>query len=201
MTGSGINWGYIWGSIGVRGNDAAAAKDWTENVLVPAAEQAASQAAPALLMMIPGLEEFGVEDEAAMFAADATRIERPVYTPEPVVENPGATRIQQPNAATAESNASGATQEPKVTKVGKTSTGETRVHATQGEKRLDITHKRVKEYAPEPKNPNTGERKINFDKEGLPKDSKVVPGSKGYKRTPTPDEKKLLDSHTDKPSN
>ena len=91
-------------------------------------------------------------------------------------------------------------QEPelKVIDVGKTKTGDTRVKAERGDSRLDITNDRVKEYVKEPKNPGTGERQVNFKKEGLPENSQIVPGSKGLKRTPTPDEQKLLDANKPK---
>lgn len=84
------------------------------------------------------------------------------------------------------------TPEIKITDVGKTKTGDKRVKAQQGDKRLDITKDRVKEYKPEPNNPNNKEGKVNFHKDGLPEGSTVVPNSKGYKRTPTPAELKLL---------
>ena len=90
--------------------------------------------------------------------------------------------------------------EIKVTNVGKTKTGEVRVKAEQGDKKLDITNDRVKEYVKEPRNPNKGERQVNFKKEGLPEKSDIVPGSKGMKRTPTPDEQKLLDINKTKPN-
>ena len=63
---------------------------------------------------------------------------------------------------------------------------------------MDITNERVKEYVEEPRNPNKGERQVNFKKEGLPEKSETVPGSKGLKRTPTPEEQKVLDINNPK---
>ena len=88
--------------------------------------------------------------------------------------------------------------ELKVEGVGKTKAGDVRVKASQGERKLDITKDRVKETAKELRNPNTGTRKVNFKKEGLPANSEIVPNSKGLKRTPTPDEQKLLDANKPK---
>ncbi|MBS4042941.1 MAG: hypothetical protein KGZ59_03920 [Chitinophagaceae bacterium] len=84
--------------------------------------------------------------------------------------------------------------ELRVKEIGKTKTGETRVKAERGETRLDITNDRVKEYVKEPRNPKTGERQVNFKKEGLPDNSQIIPGSKGLKRTPTPSEQKILET-------
>ena len=57
---------------------------------------------------------------------------------------------------------------------------------------IDITDDRVKEFLPEPRNPNTGLRPKKFDNDNLPKGSEIVPGSKGKKRTPTKKELRKL---------
>ncbi len=64
----------------------------------------------------------------------------------------------------------------------------------------DITEDRVKEYLPEPRNPKTGQRQVNYNKEPnkIPKGSKVIDGSKGKKRTPTKKEIKQLRQAKDK---
>ena len=89
--------------------------------------------------------------------------------------------------------------EIEVKSTGETRSGDIRVNAQQGIKRLDITTKRVKEYVPEPRNPGTGERQINFKKEGLPEGSEIVPGSKGLKRTPTLTEQQIIKDNTPLP--
>ena len=65
-------------------------------------------------------------------------------------------------------------------------------------KKMDITPNRVKEYVPEPRNPGTGERQVNFKAEGVPEGSEIIPGSKGLKRTPTGAEQKLIETVTPK---
>ena len=76
---------------------------------------------------------------------------------------------------------------------------------TKSGKIKDITKDRVKQFEPEPRNPNKGIRQIDFKKEPskLPKNSNILKNSKGKKRTPTKKElnllKKAKNKNTDKP--
>ena len=57
---------------------------------------------------------------------------------------------------------------------------------------LDINPDRVKMKVPEPRNPNTGMKNVDFSKGSLPKDTEIIPGSGGFKRSLTPTEKQLF---------
>jgi RHS repeat-associated protein len=90
---------------------------------------------------------------------------------------------------------------PKIKKIkdikpGRNRHGEPKVTFKKGSKRYDVSKRRTKEWTKEPRNPRTGERQVNFKKEGLPRGSKEIPGSKGLKRTPTPREIRILEKNT-----
>jgi len=94
---------YILNALGAYGNDGPAVKQWTKDVLVPAAIQATKMVGGAVLMATPLFEEEGIELEATtLFVEDATRVAQPIYEPEPVIETPGSTQVQTPSVSTAE---------------------------------------------------------------------------------------------------
>ena len=106
VSGGGINWGYIYSPLGIRGNDAASGKDYANNVVVPAMLEAGKSTLGLILLGTPGMEEEGVELEATtIFAEDATRVAHPFYEPEPIVESPGGAQVKTPNTSTVRQNA------------------------------------------------------------------------------------------------
>jgi len=127
-TSQGINWGYVWGSIGADGNDDASSKDYAKKVIIPALKHVAIESGKALLMMTPGLEEEGVELELGEItvAADATRVERPFIPEEPVEPAPGSTKVQKSTSTEVEgANQSAETKPVKQSKVEKSTKTET----------------------------------------------------------------------------
>ncbi|MGN6568100.1 MAG: HNH endonuclease, partial [Flavipsychrobacter sp.] len=97
--GGSINWSYFYSSLGIRGNDEAAAKDFTKNVIVPAAKYAAKQSAIFVGTAVAGevLEPLIFGEELAP-AVDATYV-KPPYEPETIVETPGTTKVQEVKSA------------------------------------------------------------------------------------------------------
>ena len=82
----------------------------------------------------------------------------------------------------------------EIVRRGTTNSGKARVVLRKGEKTLDITEERVKEYMSNPRNPNSryGDA-VNFKKYGVPDGSEIIKGAgKGHKRTPTKEELKML---------